>query len=57
MADPALKLASLTRNEKKILAGSLAADLTANPLLVPTPKVTPAQLTTAVTTLSNQRWP
>ena len=54
MADPALKLSSLTRNETKILAASLAAGLTANAALVPAPKVTPAQLTTAVTNVVSQ---
>ena len=54
MSDPALKLASLTNNEVKTLAGALAAGLTANPLLVPTPKVTPAQLTAAVTAVNTQ---
>lgn len=54
MTKPALKLDSLTRNEKKTLAGSMAAGLTANAALVPTPQVTPAQLNTAVTNLTSQ---
>ena len=54
MAEPALKLAQLARNDKKTLAGALAAGLTANPALVPTPKVTPAQLTTAAQAITDQ---
>jgi hypothetical protein len=54
MSDPALKLRQSTTNEVKILAGSLAAGLTANPLLVPSPAVTPAQLIAAAQAVSDQ---
>lgn len=54
MADPALKLDSKTRNDKKILAGSMATGLTDNPTLVPSPKFTPAQLTAAAKAVTDQ---
>lgn len=44
MAKPALKLAEKTHTEKIQLARDMAKALTANPALVPTPKVTPVQL-------------
>ena len=54
MAEPALKLARSTVNDVKTLAGSMAVGLTDNPTLVPTPKVTPTQLTDAVEAVSQQ---
>lgn len=45
MAKPALKLAEKNHTEKIKLARDMAGALTANAALVPTPKVTPAQLT------------
>ena len=54
MSEPALKLAQLNTAEIKNLAGSLATGLTDNPTLVPTPKVTPVQLTGAADAVSQQ---
>ena len=54
MSKPALKLDSLLRNDKKTLAGALGAGLTAHPELVPTPKVTPAQLTAGAQAVTDQ---
>src|SRR5437764_809610 len=54
MNEPALKLAQKDTAEVKILAGSLAAGLTANPTLVAAPKVTPTQLTDAAQAVTDQ---